>query len=114
MLVRNRQIYVAIEVMLKENIPHNLFAMRGSPFSTFMPSIDTGIRIILFPKSPAFGRDVCVVCSSMIHSLPVIYTDTSKVHSDPEHTPPFFAAACELGGFIQIVGKRSSYCVCLT
>ena len=53
-----RQLYTAIAVLLEEEIPHNLCAIRGPPFtaSSSLTKECTGIRVLLVPRAPALGE----------------------------------------------------------
>jgi hypothetical protein len=76
-----RQVYHIIRVLLQEGIPHNLFVLKRSRFDN---AAIEAITVFLIPRKPATGV---------------------KTIFDEHKIPPFFVAACEIGGFIPIIDQ---------
>ena len=74
-----------IDILLVNNIPHNVVMYRGAPFNAYSATSSV-IRILVIPRKPVYG--------------------IKELYEDGTDMQPFCAAACELGlGFIPVIDQ---------
>lgn len=82
-------------MLIEQNIPHNLFALKRPSFS----DNNYLVTVFLFPRKPAVGK---VYLKPLTFIFPLLGV---KAFYDTGHgIPPFFVAASEIGGFLPIIG----------
>ena len=97
-------VYGVIKILLAKNIPHNLFILKRSSFNAKDSKKERSneyITIILVPRKPAYGL------VKMFLKILIIILGVKTLYEDRDDhlIPPFFVAACEIGGFVPIIGK---------
>ena len=96
-----------IEILLTNNIPHNVVMYRGAPFNA-CSATSSVIRILVIPRKPVYGT---AMYGHPLHSVIILpYIGIKELYEDGRDMQPFCAAACELGlGFIPVIGKQLVY-----
>lgn len=75
-----------IDILLANNLPHNVVMYRGVPFNAHSSACSSVIRILVIPRKPVYG--------------------IKELYEDGKDIQPFCAAACEIGlGFIPVIDQ---------